>query len=281
MKKSISFFVFVVSVLALATSCQQKLTDARIAEIQEQVTGVTEESIKYLNEVDTARYFLHCSDRFAYCKAGEILVLPDQWPDYMAKQKKGMVARLPVKYEITDSWIDVLSPTVANHLFTYNRVVQLPKGRSFGVQLACTYTYVLEGDEWKVRNSHVSYPEEHFRAVEGDTLFLAFLDVKPEKREEFEQLTHEMLFDRLAEADQQAELTGSMMRILHPVNENEDGTLSYLVMFDPFVPIDYDFTTGYLYPKIYGEEKGAELNERFIDLLAGPQRSYVMTQSRH
>ena len=68
--------------------------------------------------------------------------------------------------------------------------------------------------------------------------------------------------------------------MMHPTEANEDGTYTYLVMFDPIYSGKYNFTTSNLYAKIYGEEKGKELDAQFAETLAGDQKSYTMIQSR-
>lgn len=217
---------------------------------------------------------------FSSSSTGKLIIVPEEWEEFKAKGKKELATRAPVTYKITESRIDVLSPTVVNHHFIYNRKTVLAEDMSFQNYFACTWTYVLEADGWKVRSSHNSYPEEYFRAVEGDTLFLAFLDVKPESKEEFERLSHEMLFDKISEADKQAEFISTLVRMLHPTEANDDGTFTYLFMFDPTYAGEYNFTTSNLYTKIYGEEKGKELDEQFAATLAGAQKSYMMIQSR-
>jgi hypothetical protein len=131
-----------------------------------------------------------------------------------------------------------------------------------------------------IRLLYKSNPQKHFRAVEGDTLFLAFHDIKAENKEEYERLVHDMLLDRISEADQQAEFISTKVRMLHPTEANEDETYTYLFIFDPMYSGDYGFNNYNLYTKIYGEEKGTELDEQFAATMAGSQRSYLMVQSR-
>ncbi len=207
--------------------------------------------------------------------------MPEQLDAFIIKAKEILATREPVTYEITQSRIEVLAPTVANHHFIYNRKMVLADDMTFESPVACTWTYLLEGDVWKIRNAHISYPKEQFRAGEGQNAFFAFLDVKADMKEEFEQMMHDMIFDKAAEADHQAEFIAGKSRILHPFKENDEGTLTYLVMIDPMYEGNYNFTTGNLLRKIYGEEKGKELSDRFDATLAGPQKSYFMTQSRH
>ena len=261
-------------------SCQETLSDTAKASIEKEIAEITDVSLSYFNERDTANAYVAYSADFTLLSTGELKIVPEEWEEYKAQGKKGLATRAPVTYEITESRIDVLSPTVVNHHFIYNRKTVLAEDMSFQNPVACTWTYVLEEGVWKIRNAHISYPLENFRAVEGDTLFLAFLDVKPESKEEFEQLSHEMLFDRISEADQQAEFISTKTRILHPSEANEDGTYTYLIMFDPMYSGEYNFTTSNLYSKIYGEEKGKELDAQLAETVAGAQKSYTMIQSR-
>lgn len=266
--------------VAFLVSCQQTLNDTAKDNIEKEIAELTEHTFQLFNEADTGNVYLSYSDDFTALSSGRLIIEPETWGEYKARGKESVATRAPVTYEIRDSRIDVLAPTVANHHFIYNRKEVLADDMSFETPVACTWTYVLEGDEWKIRNAHISYPRKNFRAVEGDTLFLAFLDVKADGREEFERLSHEMMFDRISEADQQAQSIASRVRMLHPAEANDDGTFSYLVIFDPMYSGSYNFTVDNLFTQIYGEERAKELNEQFMETLAGEQKSYLMVQSR-
>jgi hypothetical protein len=261
-------------------SCQETLSDTAKASIEKEIAEITDVTFSYFNESDTANVYLSYSDDFVALSTGELIIVPEEWEEYKAQGKEALPTRAPVTLKITESRIDVLSTTVVNHHFIFNSKTVLAEDMSFETSAACTYTYVLEEDTWKIRNAHVSYPPEQFRAVEGDTLFLAFLDVKAESKEEFERLSHEMLFDRISEADQTAEFISTKTRMMHPSEANEDGTYTYLIMFDPMYSGEYNFTTSNLYSKIYGEEKGKELDDQLAETLAGAQKSYKLIQSK-
>jgi hypothetical protein len=272
-------FLFLAAV-TFFVSCQQTLTDTARESIEKEIAEITDLTLNSFNEKDTANIYAAFSDDLAALSSGELVIVPESWDEYKAKGKEAYATGAQVTYQITKSRIDVLSATVVNHHFILNRKTKVAEDMTFETHEACTWTYVLEENDWKVRNAHISYPPENFRAVEGDTMFLAYLDVKAESREEFEQITHEMLFDRISEADQQAGHISKLVRILHPTKANEDGTFSYLFIFDPAYSGDYNFTTTNLYAQIHGEEKGKELDEQLADMLAGDQRSYLMVQSR-
>jgi len=266
--------------IAFFVSCQETLSDTAKASIEKEIAEITDYTFNLFNERDTSGMYLSFSDDFTGLSAGELTIVPEKWEQYKAKAKERFSSDALMTYKITESRIDVLSPTVANHHIIYNRKTVLAEDMSFQNYFACTWTYVLETDGWKIRSSHNSYPEEYFRAAEGDTLFLAFHDVKAESKEEYERLSHEMLLDRISEADQQAEYISTLVRMLHPTEANEDGTFTYLFIFDPIYSGNYGFNTLNLYTKIYGEEKGKELDEQFAATLAGDQRSYTMIQSK-
>jgi len=261
-------------------SCQETLSDTAKASIEKEIAEITDYTFSRFNERDTSGMYLSFSDDFTGLSSGELTIVPEEWEKYKAKAKESFASDAPMTFKITESRIDILSPTVANHHFLFNRKTVLAEDMSFEIHAAGTWTYVLEADGWKVRNAHSSYPLENFRAVEGDTLFLAFLDVKAESKEEFERLSHEMLFDKISEADQQAEFISTKVRMMHPSEANEDGTYTYLVMFDPWYSGEYNFTTSNLYAKIYGEEKGKELDDQLAETLVGDQKSYTMIQSK-
>lgn len=261
-------------------SCQQVLSDQSRESIEKQIAELTDLTFSYFNERDTANVYTIYSDNFAALSGGKLIIVPESWDAYEANAKEAIVTHAPVTYEIRESRIDVLSPTVVNHHFIYSRKTFLAEDMSPETSTACTWTYVLEGSTWKIRNAHLSYPPEHFRAMEGDTLFLAFHDVNAESKEEYERLSHEMLLDRISETDQQAQFISTKVRMLHPTEANEDGTYTYLYLFDPIYSGNYAFNTTNLYTQIHGEEKGKELDEQFAATMAGPQRSYLMVQSK-
>jgi hypothetical protein len=261
-------------------SCQQTLSDSARESIENEIAEITDVTFSHFNDRDTSGIYLSFSDDFTGLSSGELIIVPEDWEKYKAKAKESFTTDAPMTFKITESRIDVMSPTVANHHFLFKRKTVLAEDMSSEIHAACTWTYVLETDGWKVRNSHVSNPLDYFRAAEGDTLFLAFHDVKADSKEEYERLSHEMLLDRISEADQQAEYISTLVRMLHPTEANEDGTFTYLYIFDPIYSGNYGFNTLNLYTKIYGEEKGKELDEQFAATLAGDQRSYTMIQSK-
>jgi hypothetical protein len=272
------FFIIPVALISIL-SCQS-LTDSRISEIQNEIAEITDSTLKYFNERDTANVYAHYSDDFTALSGGELRIVPEEWELYKTEGKQAVATRAPVTYEITNSIIDVLSPAVVNHHFIYNRKVTPADDMFFESPVACTWTFVLEGNSWRIQNAHISYPMENYRAGEGDTVFFALLDVLPEGKDVYDKITEDM-FDKVAEVDQQAELIMSKTRVFHPTESNEDGTFTYIVMFDPMYTGNYSFNTGYLIPKIYGEEEGREIIEEFGATLAGSQKSYTMIQSKH
>ena len=281
MKKSPILLMAIILALICFTSCQEILTDAKVAEIEKKITEISDYTLNCFNERDSANAYTYYSDDFTALSRGAISITPDMWDQYRADGKKSIATRAEVKYQITQSRIDILASNVANHHFTYTRKVILGEDMSFESPVACTWTYLREGEIWKIKSAHISYPKENFQAAENDQVFFAFLDVHQEMKEEFERITHELIFDKASETDQVDEFIISKTRILHPVKDNEDGTSTYLIMIDPVFGVEYEFTTKSLLTKIYGEEEGGKLSDQINKTIAGTQTSYLMTQSRH
>ena len=263
------------------TSCQDTLSDAKVAEIEKKITEITDYTLDRFNERDTANCYSFYSDDFTGLSRGRLFITPDQWNKFKTDAKKSVTTRAEVNYTITGSRVDVLAVNVVNHHFTYTRKILLGDGMSYESPVACTWTYLREGEIWKIRNAHISYPKEYFQAAENDRVFFAFLNVHQDMKEEFERITHELIFDKASETDQVDEMIMGKTRILHPVKDNDDGTATYLVMIDPMYEGEYEFTTKSLLTKIYGEEEDGKLNDQLDKTLAGSQTSYLMTQSRH
>ncbi len=263
------------------SSCQETLTDATVAEIEKEINEISETTMNYFNEGDLDAAYSNFSDDFTAMLLGKITVTPEKWDQFKTNATEGYATNAPVHYKITESRVEVLATTVVNYHFTYNHGVDLGDDISYESSVGCTWTYLLEDGAWKIRNAHISNPMEKFRAGESDKVFLAFLDVKKDMKEEFERITHEVIFDKASETDQRDEFLITKTRVLHPVKDNEDGTATYLIILDPFIEGEYDFTTGSMLKKIYGEEEGQKLSDQFEETMAGPQKSYLMTQSRH
>jgi hypothetical protein len=275
MKKFLLIPVVLISIL----SCQS-LSDSSITEIKNEIAEITDNTLKYFNDRDTANVYAYYSDDFTALSGGKLRIVPEEWELFKTEGKKAVATRAPVTYEITNSIINVLSPTVVNHHFIYKRKVSPADDMFFESPVACTWTFVLEGNSWKIHNAHISYPMENYRAGEGDTVFLALLDVLPDGKDVYDRIS-EYMFDKVAEVDQQAELIMSKTRVFYPTEPNEDGTFTYIVMFDPIYTGKYSFSPGYLIPKIYGEEEGKEILEEFGATIAGSQKSYTVIQSKY
>ena len=138
-------------------SCQKTLSDAAKASIEKEIAEITDVTFSYFNERDTANIYAAYSDDFVALSTGKVMIVPGEWEAFKVKSKKTYATRAPATYKITESRMDVLSPTVANHHFIYNEKTVLAEDMSFETPVACTWTYVLEQDTWKIRNAHISY----------------------------------------------------------------------------------------------------------------------------
>ncbi len=118
------------------------------------------------------------------------------------------------------------------------------------------------------------------RAAQGDTVWVLLNHIKADKREQFEEFVHEILWplaDKLEPADQQV---AKQTRVLHPVEMNKDSTYTYVFLMDPVIT-NANYQVMYYLKKGYGEEKAKEYSKMFEECYASPQVGYALIQSEH
>ncbi|MCF8332143.1 MAG: DUF4440 domain-containing protein [Bacteroidales bacterium] len=96
-------------------------------------------------------------------------------------------------------------------------------------------------------------------AAENDTMWVVRYRVNPTKREQFEKFN----FNHLAVAAKKIDpKLKNSVRFLRPVNQNDDGSFTYIYLMDPVIdPTAYDIKP--VLTKAYGKEKAAEYYKMF------------------
>ena len=102
-------------------SCQETLSDAAKASIEKEIAEITENTFNQFNERDTSAMYRSFSDDFIGLASGDLTIVPEKWEQYKAKAKERFASDASMTYKITESRIDVLSPTAANHHILYSR----------------------------------------------------------------------------------------------------------------------------------------------------------------
>lgn len=278
MKNYLSILIAII--LLVVSSCQESLTESKIREIENEINEISELSMKHFIDRDTANAYKYYSNDFSLLSEGLYKMKPGDLKNFIPNAKQTIATRDAVIYEITESQTEVLSPTVANHYFTYNRRIDFNNDITYKSPVACTWTFLKETDGWKIRSATISYPLEHYRAKENDKVWVIINTVKTEKKELFEKFMHDVFFDAVSEDEGLNKFLVRKTRILHPAGDNENGTSTYIFIMDPLIEgADYS-----IYPFLvqkYGEEKAKKYLEMWKESVAKPQIIYMMVQSRH
>ncbi len=109
----------------------------------------------------------------------------------------------------------------------------------------------------------VSVDRKTIRAVEGERVVVWVNHVKADKWEQHQHFVHDILMPATEKVDAPVY---RHTRFLHPGQQNEDGTYTSAWLMDPLLE-DGDYDIPSLLKKAYGEEKGAEYHQLWVDSL--------------
>jgi len=139
-------------------------------------------------------------------------------------------------------------------------------------------TWKKENGQWKLHKDiwNTTNPAPQARASLNDTVWVIWNHVKADKVAQFEDYNSKYLGPAAAEYDPQLI---NNVRILKPVEQNEDGTFTYFYLMDPAnSPVGYDMM--FFLTAKYGEEKASEYYKMFVDCLKdGKQEGIVTVQA--
>lgn len=134
-------------------------------------------------------------------------------------------------------------------------------------------------EQWKLYRDiwNSNNPAPMARAMEGDTVWVVWNNIKPDKVDQFEEFNFNYLEPAAAENYPKMRNT---VRTLKPTEPNKDGTYTYFYLMDPAVsPDGYDMMVP-LKAK-YGKEKAEEYLKMFTDCLkSGKQEWKVAVQTK-
>ena len=117
------------------------------------------------------------------------------------------------------------------------------------------------------------------RATENDSVWVIINHVRPGKRDVFEKFFHEIFFDSSSNLNADEQRLFRQTRILHPTQAEADGTYSYFLIMDPFIP-GGDYHIRSIMMRMYQKE-AAEKHLKMFDEAVIKQTSYKLIQSRH
>lgn len=120
-------------------------------------------------------------------------------------------------------------------------------------------------------------------AVQDDAIWVVLNHVDADQREQFERFTYRRLIPAILQAAVEDPLTARanrLIRVLEPVEANDDGTWTYVYMMDPaMAKVNYDFTD--LLGDIYSQDDAGRYAEEFYAALSRPQERYVLRASHN
>ena len=135
-------------------------------------------------------------------------------------------------------------------------------------------TWKKEDGQWKLHRDiwNTSNPAPQPRASLNDTVWVILNRIKADKLSQFEDFYFNYLEPAAAEYTPQKKKT---IRALKPVEQNEDGTYTYVELMDPVISTEYAMMVP-LTAK-YGEEKAAEYFKMFVDCLKDGKQEMIVT----
>ena len=113
------------------------------------------------------------------------------------------------------------------------------------------------------------------RAAPGEKVVMFINHVKADKCKEFEHLRSDIIKPVV---DKSHPETSPRVRFLRPMEQNEDGTYTYVFLADPYLEAAEYNLLEILRPE-YGEEQARKYLVDFRNCLASPQVRYALTQS--
>lgn len=128
-------------------------------------------------------------------------------------------------------------------------------------------TWKQEGGKWKIYRDiwNHSSPAAVKRASGNDTVLLVLNYVKPDKVAQFEDFNKNYLSPAGIETNPQVKAS---VRMQKPLNNNADGTYTYIYFMDPYKG-SLNYAIEYTLAAKYGKEKAAEYMKMYLDCLKG------------
>lgn len=279
MKTSIHASIFLITVSLIFTACDQTLNDARKAEIEKEITALTLEVIDQFNNGDTGSIYTNYDEDCIVLSRGAYLIKDaDEFAEYTAKAKQAMTEHNLTEYKVSDLTVDVYSKDVASVYYKYTSSQKYEGELDIVNTSASTWTFVKKGGDWKIKHAHISSGADRYRAVKKEPVWVLINKIKADRRKEFEELIYNDIIKNSKEAGGVQAGIVSKVRILNPLNADEDGNFTYVFMMDPFIEgVDYKIRPILL--QFFSEEEVNEKLKLWADCYAEPQFGYTLTQN--
>ena len=279
MKTLVRVNILLITVCLAFTACDQPLTDAQKAEIEKEITALTHEIFDQFNNRDTGNVYTNFDEDCIALSGGAYLIKDaEDFVKYTTEAKQSIAERDPFEYKISDLTVDVYSKDVASVYYKYTSTNMYEDDLNIVNNSASTWTFVKKDGEWKIKHAHISSASDRYRAVEEEPVMVLVNRIKADKKEVFEELIYNDIQKNSKEAGGfLAEVTSSV-RILHPMNPDEDGNFTYVFIMDPIIKgVDYSIES--VLVQFFDEEVANEKVKLWADCYVEPQYGYRLTQN--
>lgn len=279
MKAFIQVSILLITVSLAFTACNQPLTNAQKAEIEKDITALTHEIFDQFNNRDTGIvYTNYDEDCIALSKGAYLIKDAEDFVKYTTEAKHSIAERDPFEYKISDLTVDVYSKDVASVYYKYTHTNMYEDDVNIKNTTASTWTYVKKDGEWKIKHVHLSSGADKYRAVKEEPVWVLINKIKADKKEVFEELLYNDIRNNSMEAGgYRAEIVSSV-RILEPMNPDEDGNFTYVFIMDPVIEgVEYNIRP--VLVQAFGEEVADEKVKLWADCYTEPQYGYFLKQN--
>ena len=279
MKAFIQVSILLITFSLAYTACNQPLNDAQKAEIEKEITALTHEIFDQFNNRDTGIVYTNYDEDCIALSSGAYLIKDaEDFVKYTTKAKQSIAERDPFEYKISDLTVDVYSKDVASVYYKYTSTNMYEDDLNIVNNSASTWTFVKKDGEWKIKHAHISSGADRYRAVEEEPVWVLVNRIKADKKEVFEELIYNDILKNSKEAGGFLAEVISSVRILHPMNPDEDGNFTYVFIMDPVIKgVDYSIVS--ILEQFFDEEVANEKMKLWADCFAEPQYGYFLTQN--
>ena len=279
MKAFIQATIFLITVSLAFTACEQTLNDAQKAEIEKEIAALTLEIIDQFNNRDTGNvYTNYYEDCIILSRGAYFIKDTEEFVEFTTEAKQGIAESDPFEYKVSDLTVDVYSKDVVSVYYKYTSTNMYKDDLNIVNASASTWTFVKKDGEWKIKHAHISSGVDRYRAVKEEPVWVLINKIKADKKEVFEELMYNDIMKNSKEAGGvQADIV-STVRILNPMNPDEDGNFTYVFIMDPMIEgVDYNIRSVLL--QFFGEEVANEKVKLWADCYVEPQYGYSLTQN--
>lgn len=261
-KRKIMNCVFVVSLLiVVVSSCNQKPLD-----VTEQIKLANNDFMTAVSNGDTSLlYSLYTQDAKLFPSNNSIIEGKEQIVGFWDVNLKMGIKKVQFETTNAEGFGNIAIEEGKFRLFVEGDIM-VDEGKYI-------VTWKKEGGKWKIYRDiwNASTPAVQARTAADSHIMIVLNYIKADKVTQFEDFYRNYLAVAGAEYFPEIKKT---VRVQKPVQQNEDGTYTYIFLMDPYMEsASYDM--GFVLSAKYGEEKADEYVNMYLDCLQDKQTQVI------